>query len=260
MPQFQCGDIWSVYEQADLFLVTTNATLKGNGALVMGRGLARQARDRFPGIDLAFGQAIAARCGHLGRYHLLVSPHWPRAKLGAFQVKQDYRHQADLRLIREGVAALSGWCTAHPEAQVALNFPGIGHGHLSRSAVLPIIAQLPDQVTIWEYPPDVAPAAAPPAVAPGAAAQPHRFLPAAADLTAMAESRERFFALPEDRSLLPAARDRQIFADRQISADRQVSADRQISAGTYLRGAAWMARRAAEGSAAKEAACTTSMP
>jgi hypothetical protein len=91
MPQFQCGDIWSVYEQADLFLITTNATLKGNGALVMGRGLARQARDRFPGLDLALGQAIAARCGHLGRYQLLVSPHWPRAKLGAFQVKRHYR-------------------------------------------------------------------------------------------------------------------------------------------------------------------------
>jgi len=164
MPQFQRGDIWSVYEQADLFLITTNATLKGNGALVMGRGLARQARDRFSGLDMAWGQAIAGRCGHLGRYHLLVSPHWPRAKLGAFQVKQDYRHQADPRLIRKSVAALSGWCAAHPGAQVALNFPGIGNGRLSRSAVLPIIAQLPDQVTIWEYPPDVAPAAAPPAV------------------------------------------------------------------------------------------------
>ena len=63
----------------------------------------------------------------------------------------------------------------------------------------------------------------------------------------MAESREPFFALAEDTSLLPAARDRHSFADRQISA------------GTYLRGAAGMARKAAEGPVAKEAACITSM-
>jgi hypothetical protein len=78
MPQFQQGDMWSAYNRANLFLVTTNSTLKRNNALVMGRGIARQARDRFPGI---------------------------------------------------------------------------GNGGLSREAVLPLLAALPHQVTIWEYAP-----------------------------------------------------------------------------------------------------------
>ncbi len=53
MPQFCRGDMWTAYDDADLFLITTNSTLKKNGVLVMGRGIARQACDRCPGLDTA---------------------------------------------------------------------------------------------------------------------------------------------------------------------------------------------------------------
>lgn len=152
MPRFRIGDMWTVYAAADLFLITTNATITVRGALVMGRGIARQAKERFPGLDVALGRQIQALCGSQGVYGLLVSPRWPAAKLGAFQVKQHYSQPASLELIRHSTAALSAWCVAHPDAQVALNFPGIGNGRLRREDVLPIIAQLPDQVTVWEYP------------------------------------------------------------------------------------------------------------
>lgn len=168
MPQLQYGNMWSVYDQAHLFLITTNATLKRNGALVMGRGIARQARDRFPGLDLALGQAIAQRCGHLGHYHLLVSPQWPKARIGAFQVKTDYAQQADQGLIAASVTALADWCAGHPDQMVHLNFPGIGNGGLARTAVWPLLTALPDQVTIWEYVPEL----------------PARFMLDEADLTA----------------------------------------------------------------------------
>lgn len=48
MPRFCQGDMWSVYDDADLFLITTNSTLKKNGALAMGRGIAQQARAASP--------------------------------------------------------------------------------------------------------------------------------------------------------------------------------------------------------------------
>lgn len=47
MPQFRTGDMWSSYDEADLFLITTNATITTRGALVMGRGIARQANDAY---------------------------------------------------------------------------------------------------------------------------------------------------------------------------------------------------------------------
>jgi hypothetical protein len=153
MPQFRTGDMWSSYDEADLFLITTNATITTRGALVMGRGIAWQAKGRFPGLDAALGRQVQALCGNQGIYGLLVSPRWPAAKLGAFQVKQHYSQPASLELIRHSTAALCAWCAEHPDAQVALNFPGIGNGRLRRADVLPIVTQLPEQVTIWEYPP-----------------------------------------------------------------------------------------------------------
>ena len=153
MPIFKTGNMWTAYENADLYLITTNSTLKkGTHALVMGRGIARQARDRFPGLDAALGKQILSTCGNQGQYGLLVSPRWPKARLGAFQVKRHYSQPASLELIRHSTTALCTWCVEHPNTLVHLNFPGIGNGRLRREDVLPIIAQLPDQVTIWEFP------------------------------------------------------------------------------------------------------------
>jgi hypothetical protein len=160
MPQQRQGDMWSVFHEADLFLITTNATLKQNGALVMGRGIARQARDRFPELDLALGRHIDRVCGDsvdarrsgLGEYGLLVSPRWPAAKLGAFQVKYHYSQPAELDLIARSAEALAVWCEAHPQARVHLNYPGIGNGRLNQIDVWPLVAQLPMQVAIWKSP------------------------------------------------------------------------------------------------------------
>lgn len=151
MPQERQGDMWSVYQEADLFLITTNATLKQNGTLVMGRGIARQARDRYLGLDLALGRRIYRVCGSLGAYGLLVSPRWPAAKLGTFQVKYYYRQPADLDLIARSAEALAIWCEAHPQAVVHLNYPGIGNGRLHPDDVWPIVARLPETVTLWRY-------------------------------------------------------------------------------------------------------------
>ena len=151
MPQFETGDMWSAYDQAGLFLITTNSTITRNGRLVMGRGIARQARDRFHGLAAALGQQIQQQCGSLGTYGLLISPRWPSAKLGAFQVKYHFGETADLVLIQQSAAALHQWAIAHPDVAVHLNTPGIGNGRLLRTAVLPLVASLPSNITIWEY-------------------------------------------------------------------------------------------------------------
>ena len=146
--RLRTGDMWLVFDEADLFLITTNATLTVHGKLVMGAGIAKEARDRFPGLDVALGKAVIARGS---RYGLLISPDWPRAKLGAIQTKLHWKDPAQLSLISEAVGRLTLWCKAHPSAQVHLNFPGIGYGNLPRAQVLKLLEPLPDTVTIWEY-------------------------------------------------------------------------------------------------------------
>ena len=142
------GDMWVVFSEADLFLVTTNATLNVHGKLVMGAGIAKEAHDRFPGLDQALGEAVITQGK---RYGLLVSPRWPEAKLGAFQTKLHWKDPAQLSLISEAATKLRRWCERHPTAQVHLNFPGIGHGGLPRAQVLKSLWVIPDTVTIWEY-------------------------------------------------------------------------------------------------------------
>mgnify|MGYP001585303530 CR=1 FL=1 len=61
------GDIWdyNVASEANCIGITTNGTVKSNGACVMGRGVALQAKLRVHGIDRQIGRAILTQApGH----------------------------------------------------------------------------------------------------------------------------------------------------------------------------------------------------
>lgn len=150
--KLKTGNMWSAWDKADLFLVTTNSTIRKDGALVMGRGIAWQAAKRFPRLPYALGAGIERRsmgdCQHV-TYGILVSQTWPSVKIGAFQVKYYWGDQARLNLIKFSTNELITWCAEHPTAQVHLNFPGIGNGGLTPEQVLPIISKLPNTVTVW---------------------------------------------------------------------------------------------------------------
>ena len=155
-PSFATGDMWTAYLASDLFVITTNSCLNAHGSLVMGAGMARTARDRFPGIDNRLGKLIQAKCGHLGRYYLLIDP---LTHIAAFQVKQHWNDPADTALILGSTHALVRWLAndTYPRSaaerdatlDIALNFPGVGFGGLSRATVLPYITDLPANVTVW---------------------------------------------------------------------------------------------------------------
>ena len=145
----ECGDMWSVYSTTDLFLFTANGRVTLQGQLVMGRGMARQVRTRFPGIARRLGTHIG-RPG-LHTYSLLVSPQWPIKKTGAFQVKFDWSEEANLTIIHDSVEALSRWCMVYPDMRVDMNYPGIGNGRRLEDDIQPIICVLPDSVHVWKY-------------------------------------------------------------------------------------------------------------
>ena len=146
VPTYEVGDMWSVWEVSDLFLITANASFTAAGTLVMGRGIARQALERFPGLAKALAEALRTP-GR--RYGLLVSPCWPQARLGLFQTKLRYWEPAAPELIRLATKMLLEWLEVHPGGRVDLNFPGIGNGRLPMSTVCPIIEVLPPNVHVW---------------------------------------------------------------------------------------------------------------
>ena len=149
MPTYRNGNMWTAYNDADAFLVTTNAAINAHGALVMRRGIARQASARFQGLDIAIGKRIAARCGRLGRYGLLIGPCWPLTRVGCFQVKYDWRSHVDIALIHYSTQLLIEVATEYPTANIHLDLIGLGDGELCSQPILQIVAALPDNVTLW---------------------------------------------------------------------------------------------------------------
>lgn len=147
MPKYYTGDMWEILPATDHFIVTTNAVVKADNALVMGAGIAKQLRDRVPGIDKRFGIAVLNITNSRGEYGCLLSN-----PFSIFQVKHHYKSPADLGLISISTAGLQQFALENPGKRFDLNYPGIGLGGLSPAVVKPIIDTLPDNVNIWSYP------------------------------------------------------------------------------------------------------------
>ena len=157
MTTFKTGDMWSAWDTANLFLLTTNNYLKVNGELAMRRGIALEAKTRDEQIPIYFGRAVKdayeSKDGSEKQlpigYGLIIPNLWPHRKEGLFQTKDHYSESARVEIIQLSTTMLSAWCHAFPDQEVHLNYPGIGLGNLSRDAVLPIINALPNNVNIW---------------------------------------------------------------------------------------------------------------
>lgn len=166
------GDMWSVYTEADLFLITASATVVGSGELVMNDGLAQEARDKFKafGIARSLGDAVASRAReewgdravvweHIEGsvktykpYYLLISDQWPDARLGLFQNRNVHVDEPDEFLIAGAADALREWAEDKREEMqrkpvICLEYPG--GDTLSLAVVRPLLAELPDTVQVW---------------------------------------------------------------------------------------------------------------
>lgn len=144
--------MWSEYLDSDLFLITTNSYVRKDGELVMGRGIALEAKRRYPTLPKIAGDWIVANGFKDGYYGIMVDVLLD-SPMGLFQVKHHYADQASLKLIETSCEMLAVWINEKQLARVNMNYPGIGAGRLPKSAVAPILEQHLGEspVTIWEF-------------------------------------------------------------------------------------------------------------
>lgn len=143
------GDMWK--SKADIVLFTGNAFIREDGCLVMGRGAALEAQNKYNGCNKVFGELILVHRKKFGLgipYGVILHPN---LEIGVFQVKWNFWDDALLSLIQHSAAILKTIANNHNGLNIALNFPGIGFGRLSGASVLPILEQLPDNVEVWKY-------------------------------------------------------------------------------------------------------------
>lgn len=159
------GDMWSIFGKTDMFVITTNPIIRKDGAVVMGRGIAKQMKDRFPEFPFKLAERYT-KSVDTQAYDDALHPvntgfvgGFDGQACGWFMVKDHWREPAKLEIIQRSVKELINSLTFRgfdswyiPKTiRYDLNFPGIGNGKLAREDVLPIIEQLPDNVHIWEY-------------------------------------------------------------------------------------------------------------
>src|SRR5512133_2676914 len=123
------ADIWDFTDRGVL-VITTNGSLTRDGRAVVGRGVARQAAHRFPGLAATLGSLLAERGNHV--FDLgdgLVS----------FPVEETAWSLPDLRIIARSAEELrlladdAGW------ERIVVPRPGCGGGGLAWQEVQPVL-------------------------------------------------------------------------------------------------------------------------
>jgi hypothetical protein len=168
------GDMFDELGTADAIFITTNGFVKRNGRAVMGRGCAKQARDRWPEVERTLGEAIN-QFGNIP--HILITDNG--TQIWSFPVKPVYcissdnglnvvqhmRNQyldganvpgwacvADLSIICQSVMDMIKIADASKWTRVVLPRPGCGAGELSWDKVRPALAQLLDnRFAVYTY-------------------------------------------------------------------------------------------------------------
>lgn len=144
------GNMWSVFFDTDIFMITTNPIIRKDGAVVMGRGIAEEAKQRYPTIPYDFGNALKELHPEVDQWNVGCIEKYEETSIWWFMVKDHWRNKASLTIIGESVFQLRyGFDWSKPR-RIDLNFPGIGNGHLNKKDVLPLLEVLPDNVHIWQ--------------------------------------------------------------------------------------------------------------
>lgn len=139
------GNIWDYYKQGHWVVITTNGTVRKDGRAVMGRGVALQAAERFPGLTEKLGQ-------HIQKYGNVLS-FSPLDHIITFPVKKEWYEKASLSLIEQSARDLWDWlnqANGLPD-EVYLVRPGCGNGGLAWNDVKPILKKwLDDRFIVVE--------------------------------------------------------------------------------------------------------------
>lgn len=144
------GNMWSVFNDTDIFMITTNPIIRKDGAVVMGRGIALEAKNRYPSLPYDFGKALKELHPEIDQQNVGFIGKYEYTNVWFFMVKDHWQNEASLDIIERSVFHLKHGFADMDKKRIDLNFPGIGNGRLKRDAVLPLLQSLPDNVHIWE--------------------------------------------------------------------------------------------------------------
>lgn len=152
------GDLWSAAVMSDALCLTTNGStvrLQNGWRGVMGRGIAKQAKDRIPHIEQTLGETIKAYGNHVRRLAIVQVSTVAlegRYEVYSFPVKHVWSQRADRDLIIRSAFELVQVADERKFQRVVLPRAGCGNGGLDWKDVQPLLATvLDDRFTVVEW-------------------------------------------------------------------------------------------------------------
>lgn len=135
------GDLWEAHALGHWIAITTNGVVRKDGSCVMGRGVAREAAQRFPWLPKHLGDRIRDAGNHVHAFS--------GAKVFSFPVKHRWHEPADPALIVRSAGELRDFVAdlqvfKKPLDLVCLVRPGCGNGRLAWTDVKPLLAPILD--------------------------------------------------------------------------------------------------------------------
>lgn len=136
------GNLWTLAQNSNL-VITTNGAVTKAGDCVMGRGIAKEAKDHFPGLSSLLGGYIKQygnRPFNLGVWRSNTTSY----RLLSMPVKDVWFHDADIRIITDSASKLFVMANKFGWDRIWLPRPGCGNGHLDWNDVKPYLDQILD--------------------------------------------------------------------------------------------------------------------
>ncbi|MHB8056391.1 MAG: macro domain-containing protein [Desulfuromonadaceae bacterium] len=124
------GDIWE-YGATSVIVITTNGSVTRDGRAIFGRGVARQAAIRHPGLAEKLGRLLAEQGSHV--FDLGCG-------IVAFPVEETPWSLPDLRIVARSAQELRQLADNSGLVRIVVPRPGCGGGGMAWKDVKPILA------------------------------------------------------------------------------------------------------------------------
>jgi hypothetical protein len=127
------GDIWILHSRDQTIAIPTNGVTV-NGELIMGRGLALEAKERYPSLPLRLGSMVREH----GNFPFYVK----EFNLVSFPTKHNPQQKSDIHLIKQSAYNLRILADKIGLERVYLPHVGCGNGGLFWGEVYPVINEI----------------------------------------------------------------------------------------------------------------------
>lgn len=122
------GNLWEI--KADAKCITTNGFIKTNGEAVMGRGIAAQAKTKFPELPRILGKHIKEYGNIPGLLNFTG-----QFSIWSFPVKHNWWESADIDLIVKSAKYMMTQADKFKYESIIIPRPGCGNGQLEWNIV-----------------------------------------------------------------------------------------------------------------------------